>query len=72
MDYSPLSMDYSPQESPVHGISQARILEWVGIPFSRGTSQARDQTQVSWIAGRFFIPSEPPGKPNTAATAKSL
>ena len=42
-------MDYT-----VHGISQARILEWVAIPFSMGTSQPRDQTQVSCIAGRFF------------------
>ena len=38
----------------VHGILQARILEWVGIPFSRGSSQPRDQTQVSCTAGRFF------------------
>ena len=43
-------MDYT-----VHGILQARILEWVVIPFSRGSSQPRDQTQVSRIAGRFFI-----------------
>ena len=42
-------MDY-----PVHGILQARILESVAIPFSRGSSQLRDQTQVSHIAGRFF------------------
>ena len=35
--------------------SQARILEWVAIPFSRVSSRARDQTQVSCIAGRFFI-----------------
>ena len=41
--------------SSVHGILQARILEWVAIPFSRGSSQLRDQTQVSCIAGRFFI-----------------
>ena len=40
--------------SPVHGILQARILEWVAIPFSRGSSRPKDQTQVSWIAGRFF------------------
>ena len=40
--------------SSVHGIFQARILEWVAIPFSRGSSQARDKTQVSCIAGRFF------------------
>ena len=38
----------------VHGILQARILEWVDIPFSRGSSQPWDQTQVSCIAGRFF------------------
>ena len=38
----------------VHGILQARILEWVAIPFSRGSSQPRDRTQVSHIAGRFF------------------
>ena len=39
----------------VHGILQARILEWVAVPFSRGSSQPRDQTQVSHIAGGFFI-----------------
>ena len=38
----------------VHGIVQARILEWVAFPFSRGSSQPRDQTQISLIAGRFF------------------
>ena len=38
----------------VHGILQARILEWVAIPFSRGSSQPRDRTQVSYIAGGFF------------------
>ena len=42
-------MDYT-----VHGILQARILEWVAFPFSRGSSQPRDQTQVSQIAGAFF------------------
>ena len=41
--------------SSVHGILQARILEWVAISFSRGSSQPRDQTQVSHIAGGFFI-----------------
>ena len=40
--------------SSVHGILQARILGWVPIPFSRGSSQHRDQTWVSRIAGRFF------------------
>ena len=38
----------------VRGILQGRILEWVAIPFSRGSSQPRDRTQVSHIAGRFF------------------
>ena len=47
-------MDCSPLGSSVHGILQARILEWGAIPFSRGSSQTRDQTQVSCIAGRFF------------------
>ena len=44
-----------------HGILQARMLEWVAIPFSRGSSQPRDQTWVSCIVGTFT--SEPPGKP---------
>jgi len=47
-------MDYSLPGSSVHVIFQARILEWVAIPFSRGSSQLRDQTQVSCIAGGFF------------------
>ena len=38
----------------IHGILQARILEWVAFPFSRGSSQPRDRTQVSHIAGGFF------------------
>ena len=47
----------------VHGVLQARILEWVAILFSRGSSQSRDRTWVSSIAGRFnSLPSEPPGK----------
>ena len=40
--------------SSVHGILQARILEWAAIPFSRESSPPRDQTQISCIAGRFF------------------
>ena len=39
----------------VHGILQARVLEWIAFPFSRGSPQPRDQTQVSHIAGGFFI-----------------
>ena len=48
------SMDCSSPDSSVHGILQTRILEWVAIPFSRGSSQPRDQTPVFCIAGRFF------------------
>ena len=44
-----VTMDYTD-----HGILQARILEWVAFPFSRGSSQTRDRTQVSHIAGRFI------------------
>ena len=47
-------MDCSPPGSSVHGILQARILEWVANPFSTGFSQPRDQAWVSPIAGRFF------------------
>ena len=43
-----------PMDYTVHGILQARILEWVAFPFSRESSQPRDQTQVSGTAGRFF------------------
>ena len=43
-----------PVDYIVHGILQTRILEWVIFPFSRESSQPRDQTQVSCIAGRFF------------------
>ena len=47
-------MDCSPPGSPVRGILQARILEWVAISFSRGSSWPRDWIQVSCIAGRHF------------------
>ena len=43
-----------PVDCTVYGILQARILEWVAIPFSRGSSQPRDRTQVSHISGGFF------------------
>ena len=46
--------DCSSPGSSVHGILQARILEWVAILFARGSSQPRDQIQVSCTAGRFF------------------
>ena len=48
-------MSCSQPGSSVHGISQARILEWVAISFSKRSSWPRDWTQVSYIAGRFFL-----------------
>ena len=58
-------MDCSPPGSSVYGILQRRILEWVAIPFSRGSSQPRDRTCLYitciWQAGSF--PLAPPGKP---------
>ena len=57
-------MDWTPPGSSVRGIFQARILEWIAIPISRGSSQPRAQTWVSHIAGRFLttwatiVPSE--------------
>ena len=56
-------MDCSPPCSSVHGILQARILEWVPIPFSRGSSQLRDLAWVSCIAGRIFTIRDT-GKPS--------
>ena len=53
--------------SSVHGIFQARILEWVAISFSRGSSQPRDQAHIICIAGRFFT-AKPPGKPTVLIT----
>ena len=51
-----------PIDYTVHGILQARILEWAAVPFSRETSQPRDRTQVSCLVGRFFT-GEPQRKP---------
>ena len=47
-------VDYSPPGASVHGILQAKILEWVAISFSRGSSRPRDRAQVSCTAGNFF------------------
>ena len=52
---------WSPPGSSVRGISQVRILVWVAISFSRGSSQHRDWTHVNCLAGGFFA-TEPPGK----------
>ena len=61
-------MDYSLPGSSLHGISQARIPEWVAIPFSRGSSRSRDQTHFSYIAGGFFT-AKPWTKPRQRETA---
>ena len=47
-------MDSSPPGSSVYEVLQERILEWVAIPFYRGSSQPKDQTGVSCTEGRFF------------------
>ena len=52
-------MDYGLPGSSVNGISQARILKWVAISFSRESSQLRDPTWVSCTEGRFFIIESP-------------
>ena len=44
----------NPMDYTIHGILHSKILEWVAVPFSRGSSQPRDQTRVSRIAGGFF------------------
>ena len=44
----------NPMDYTIHGILQARILEWVAFPFSSGSSRPRDRTGVSCIAGGFF------------------
>ena len=50
-------MDYSPPGFSVHGIFQARVLEWIAISYSRGSSRPRDRTHVSWLScsGRQFF-----------------
>ena len=61
-----------PMDYIIHGILQAKILEWVAFPFSRAPSQPRDQTQVSCIAGDS-LPGEPQEKPkNTGVGILSL
>ena len=56
-------MDCSPSGSSVHGILQARLLEWVTVCFSRGSSRTRDWTCVSCIVSSGFFTAEPPGTP---------
>ena len=59
------NMDCSPPGSFVHGILQARTLEWVAMPSSRGSSQPRDRTGVSWA-------TESPGKPHKCANSPPI
>jgi len=61
-----------PMDYTVHGTVNAGILEWVAFPFSRGTFQLRDQTQVSCIAGRFFTSWTQQKTKNTGVGSLSL
>ena len=63
--------DCSPLGSSVHGIFQARKLEWVAISFSRGSSWPRDRTVSPTLAGTFFT-AEPWGKPNLAVRGSQI
>ena len=56
-------LNYSPPGFSVHGILQAKVLEWVDISYSRGSSQLRDQTQICWV-GRQILYHCVPGKPS--------
>ena len=63
---------WGPMDYTVHGIVQARILEWVASPFFKGSSEPRNRTQVSFIVGRFFT-SWAQGKPkNTGVSSLFL
>ena len=65
-------MDCSPPGTGVHGILQARILEWVVIPFSRGSFQPTDRTNPgSPTMQADYLPSEPPGKPSYTPVKKN-
>ena len=63
--------DCSLPGSSVHGILKARILEWGAVSLSRGSSQARNGTQVSCTGRRIGFTTEPPGKPLGALSPKS-
>ena len=61
----------NPMNCAIYRVLQARILEWVAVPFSRGSSRPRDRTQISRKADS--LPAEPPGKPkNTGMGSLSL
>ena len=65
---------YSPPGSSVHGILQARILEWVAMPSSRGSSRPRDRTAspASPALQAGSLPTEPPGKPQPRAGPSNM
>ena len=71
-------MDCSPPGSSVHGILPARILEWVAIPYSKGSSRPRDlpdpgfQSPVFCIAGQIYLLSEPPPPEETSNSHKAV
>ena len=65
---SVVSGSLDPTDYTVHGIVQARIVEWVAFPFSQESSQPRDQTQVSHIACNS-LPAEPQWKPKNIGVA---
>ena len=60
-------MDFIAYQAPLsaHGILKVRVLEWVAISFSGGSSRPRDRTQVSHTVRQMLLPSEPPGKSMT-------
>ena len=61
-----------PMNYTVHGILQARIQEWVAFPFSRGSSQPRDKTQISCITGKFFTLSQQSNVQNSPNQASAV
>ena len=65
-------MDYSLRGSSIHGIFQARVLDWVTISFSRGSSWPRDQTQVSRIVGKMLYYLRKPGQPKVEVLSCSV
>ena len=71
-DRSVMSDSLRPMDCTLHGTLQARVLEWVAFPFSRGSSKPRDQTQVSCIAGRFFTSWATRKPKNTGVGSLSL
>ena len=75
MSDSAMPMDLSPPDSSVHGILQARILEWVAKPSSRGSSRPRDRTCVSYVSCNWqegSLPLVPAGKPRSLSNPSQI